>query len=345
MELLGAGAQATTADQEWDAFLETQPQTGFTQSSWWANFLLARGWDHFGITVNDDQRIVGGARVLRFEFAPKCFYYYIPEGPILPPDATDAEEVFRYVMDFLEEKRRKEDGTVSHVRLEPRWKEVPSYAAAFRQASDWLEPRNTLCISLRPSQEEILGAMKPKGRYNVGLARRHGVLVVEDTSREAIEQFWDIYQETVNRHVLHGKNLDYFLALIPYLKSLNRGSLFFTEYQGEKLASVLVIYGGPRATYFFGGSRNIHRHVMAPYLLHFEVMLKAKALGCQWYDMYGVAPLSKPDDPWTNISIFKRKFGGEEFNFVRSLDYIYEDSAYEDYRKRRRERYQRERSM
>jgi hypothetical protein len=58
-------------------------------------------------------------------------------------------------------------------------------------------------------------------------------------------------------------------------------------------------------------------------------MRDAKAAGCEWYDLWGVAPPDQPDHPWHLISQFKRKLGGVEVQFVPTLDYVYDDSAYE----------------
>ena len=70
---------------------------------------------------------------------------------------------------------------------------------------------------------------------------------------------------------------------------------------------------------------------MAPYLLHFEIMRKAKALGHQWYDLWGIAPANQPDHPWQSFTAFKAKFGGEEVHLVPTLDYVYDDAAYDRY--------------
>jgi lipid II:glycine glycyltransferase (peptidoglycan interpeptide bridge formation enzyme) len=337
------GAHDPGPESEWNAFLETQVEAGFMQSSWWAEFMLTRRWDHFGIAVSDDARIVGGARVMRYGPAPGTCYYYIPEGPVLPDRESDAEEVFQQVIGFIDERRKNENQTVSHLRLEPRWRELPSFVRGFQQAHDWMEPRDTLYCDLAVPECDLMARMKPKGRYNIGVARRYGVSVLEDVSRDGIEDFWAIYRETVARHELGGKKHDYFRALIPHLVSRGRGSLFFAEYEGERIATALVVFFGRRATYFFGGSRAIHRNVMAPYLLHFEIMRNAKKLGFQCYDLYGVAPLSKPNHAWANISAFKRKLGGQEISFVRSLDYIYDLQAYESYQRLRKARHSKKR--
>lgn len=54
-------------------------------------------------------------------------------------------------------------------------------------------------------------------------------------------------------------------------------------------------------------------------------------MGHEWYDLWGVAPKNEPDDPWHDISVFKRKFGGQELNLVPTLDYVYDPAAYDKY--------------
>jgi lipid II:glycine glycyltransferase (peptidoglycan interpeptide bridge formation enzyme) len=331
-------AQGSHRVDVWDQFLESsRPDIGFMQSSWWAAFLVTRGWGHFGTVFKDGEEILGGARVMTYAFAPgKCFYY-IPEGPVLPEDDADAEQLFQAVMEFINKKRRQDPRVVSHLRLEPRWAERPSFVHGCREAKSWIEPRHTLHIDLSLSETVILAQMKAKGRYNIGVARRHGVSVVEDRSPQGIGDFLELYDETFSRHSLHGKRTEYFQTLMAALAA-DHGSLFFAEYQGIRLATALVVYFGDRATYFYGGSRAAHRHVMAPYLLHCEVILKAKALGYRWYDFYGIAPQNQPDHRWANFSAFKRKFGGVELSFVPALDSIYDPSSYQEYRQRKSRR-------
>ncbi|MGI9492431.1 MAG: lipid II:glycine glycyltransferase FemX [Geminicoccaceae bacterium] len=318
----------------WDNFiLSSESDIGFMQSTWWADLMALRGWGHFGAVFRDGEEILGGARVLTRSFAPGKCYYYVPEGPVLPNDEADAKQLFEAFLAFIEQKRQQEPECVSHLRLEPRWTARPEFVQDCREARSWLEPRNTLHVDLRPSETDILAQMKPKGRYNIGVARKNGVSVIEDRSPDGLADFLDIYGETMSRHDLRGKSKGYFQDLMEILIDVDCGSIFFAEYRGLRLATVLVTFFGKRATYFYGGSRTLHRQVMAPYLLHFEAMLKAKSAGCHWYDFYGLAPKDKPTHRWANISAFKRKFGGRELSFVPALDFIHDQESYADYRR------------
>ena len=330
-----ANTPALSAWKEWDEFLERRPDTGFMQTSWWIDFRSIYEFEHFGATLRDENGLAGGAVILKFQHTEESCFYYIQDGPVLPPDKSDAEAVFEAVLEVIEERRKTEPCVVSHLRIEPRWLRVPDFVRGFRSvpplADHYLETRDTRCIDLGPCESVILAQMKPKGRYNIGVARRHGVSIVEDTSERGLADFHAIYEETAARQGMEAKPPDYFESLLALACPGNHASLFFAEYQGERLATALVLYFGPRATYFYGGSRTLNRHVMAPYLMHFEIMLKAKARGHERYDLWGIAPPNQPDHPWQNFSAFKAKFGGEEVHLVPTLDLVFDAGEYDRY--------------
>lgn len=326
---------ATDRWKAWDSFLEASPDSGFMQSSWWADFRATTGYQHFGVILKDRNGIIGGAVVMKLSYASGRCFYYIPEGPVLPADEAVAGEVFKAILEDIENRRKSEEETVSHLRIEPRWQRLPGFVCGFRTpalSDNYTEPRNTLCVDLRPSEDGILAQMKPKGRYNIRVAERHGVSIVEDTSEQGLADFLRMYEETTDRQGIGTMPPSYFRTLVSMLWALQRGSVFFAEYQGRRLAAAVVVYFGSRATYFFGGSLANDRHVMAPYLLHFEIMRRAKAMGHEWYDFWGVAPKNDPDNSWQGFSVFKRKFGGVEVNLVPTLDYVYDPAAYDRYR-------------
>jgi peptidoglycan pentaglycine glycine transferase (the first glycine) len=317
--------------QAWDEFLKLNTDMGFRQSSWYVTFM---GYDNFGTVLRDGDTIVGGAVILKRSFTPEKFFYYIPDGPVFLKSDSEAEQeqVFRAIMEFIERKRQNDQQVVSHLGINPLWEHMPSFVTEFQESSHYYGlPRNTQYINLSPSESAILTQMKPKGRYNIGVARRYGVLVTEDTSTQGIEDFLSICEETYARNNLGEVDRRYFHGLIPMFSTSVQGSVFFAEYQGVRLATALVVYFGRTATYWYGGSRAIHRNVMAPYLLQFEIMRKAKALGCRYYDLFGIAPQSKGHSSWTDFSIFKRKFGGQELRRVPTLEYIYDPAAYREW--------------
>lgn len=318
----------------WDRHVQACADSGFMQSSWWARFREPIGFDHFGVTLKHEGTIVGGALVSVWEYAPGHCFYYIQDGPLLPADdEAFARQVFEALMARIDTHRRAEPRRVSHLRIEPRWLHRPAFAQGFAEpgfGDPYREPRCTLCLDLALDDTALLAQMKPKGRYNIRVAERHGVTVVEDSSAAGLADFVRIVQRTARRQDIDAKPASYFRSMLALAQPPL--SLLFAQYQGRRLAAALVVRFGERATYFYGGSLALQRRVMAPYLLHFEAARRARAQGCRWYDLWGVAPLGAVDHRWQAISDFKRKFGGVEFAFVPTLDRVFDTHAYARFR-------------
>ena len=201
-----------------------------------------------------------------------------------------------------------------------------------------MEPRNTLMIDLTQTEKEILNQMKPKGRYNIKMAERHGVTVKIDTSKKAIDTFFLLHQQTAERNKFKGKSRHHFEHLIPLLQKTKHGAVFFAEMQGIPLACALMIFYGDRATYLFGGSSDEHRGKMAPYLLHWEVMRYSKKQGFKWYDLWGISPEKQREKhEWYGLTQFKKKFGGKPFHFIGAYDFVYNQKRYREFIKESKE--------
>jgi lipid II:glycine glycyltransferase (peptidoglycan interpeptide bridge formation enzyme) len=318
----------------WDRFLVSRrPDVGYKQSAWWPRVLSKRGRRTFEAVVGEtEDSILGGARVLVEPFARDKCCYYVPHGPVLPADPAEAKHVFAATMIAIHLQRQSEKGIVSHVRLEPHWQVKPEFVYGFREPRGWIDPRETLRVDLAQSGIAILEQMKPKGRYNVRLAARKGVTVVEDRSERGFADFLALYRETFDRHGLETHSVGYMQRLRDQTFPFDRGTIFFAEYRGQRLSTAFVLYHGDTATYKYGGSSMSHRNVMAPYLLHYEIMLQAKARGHAWYDFYGMAPTDAPDHRFAGFTAFKSKFGGTRVSWVRPLEYVYDEDAYSEWR-------------
>ena len=301
------------------------------QSSSWIRCRAGDGYEHLAIMLRDENHcLAGGAVVGRWGYGDNQAFYYIQEGPLLPADPELAEAVMNAVLARLEQHRRDDAAVVSHLRIEPRRSSWPAFAAAgfeppWRE-DRFREPRHTRCVDLRPSEDERLQAMKPKGRYNVRLARRHGVAVVEDNTERGLDDFLAIRDDTADRRDLKRKSRRYFTDMQTEFGP--RVQLHFAELAGRRLASALVVRFADRATYLYGGSLDERREVMAPYLLHHEIMNRMAAAGCTCYDFWGTSPPGQGAHDWDAISTFKRKFGGTEVAHVPTLDHIYDRAAY-----------------
>ena len=303
------------------------------QSFFWTDFKRQTGWDTYKIGVFEGDVLVGGTVAYKFDFSKTKNFIYIPGGPVLPYEDDKAEEYFHGLMGELDSVvDLKGDQRTTHVRIEPRCAKEPTFFSKFRKAPYNMEPRNTMMLDLSKSKEELLSQMKPKGRYNIKVAERSNVQVMIDDSEVGIQDFLKLYETTTDRNKFEGKDDRYFYNLITHLFKSEQGHLFFAVVDQKVVATALVVFYGDRATYFFGASANEDREKMAPYKLHWEIALFAKQQGYKWYDFWGVAPLDADSSHgWHGLSQFKRKFGGEEFEFVGAYDFVYNPKLYREF--------------
>jgi lipid II:glycine glycyltransferase (peptidoglycan interpeptide bridge formation enzyme) len=201
-------------------------------------------------------------------------------------------------------------------------------------------------LDLRPSLEKILAAMKPKWRYNVGLAARKGVRVRQsnfETSGEGfnadIETFYRLLRETAARDGIAIHGFEYYRTLFSHIReysaSVSSGPrpearLYLAEYQGETLAAIVTLFRGREGVYLYGASSNSRRNFMAPYALQWKAIGDAKAAGCTEYDFFGIPPGDdEKDHPMAGLYRFKTGFigggeaGGRIIHRPGSWDYAY----------------------
>lgn len=317
---------------QWEKLVKNNPASGYMQSFWWAEFQNLIGWETYKIGIFEKNKLMGGAIVAKYSHYKNKTILYIPEGPVLPYDKPIAEQMFHLLItevdkiaDFSEKKLS------SHLSIEPKLETVPSYFSRFQKASIDRQPVKNLLLNLNLSEVEILKQMKPKGRYNMKVAQKHQVKIYKMDPQDGITDFLKLYRKfnKINRE--DKKDKSYFEGLVYVLSQTKTAQFFFGKYKNQLLTSALVIYFGNTATYLFGASSNKYSNVMAPYLLHWEIIKDAKKQGYKWYDWYGLSPdESDTNHPWNGFSIFKQKFGGKEIKYIGAYDFVYNKKLYKE---------------
>ncbi len=317
--------------QTWDQFSQNHPHSCFMQSWAWANLRELEGYRTFryGLFVQTDAdgsqfglKLVGGGIFYLFLALGKPNWLYVPGGPLLGDDYGTAGIAL-----LLHEAQTiaQQWGAVG-VRLEPLRPTKPVWFPDTIRAPADLLPQETLCIDLTPPEAAILGQMRPKGRYNIGLSQRHGVTVEFSTKDQTIPQFFDVFYDTVQRQKFFGEPYGFFIKLCQTLFRAGMAEIALARYEGEVLAVLLAVYWGERCTYLYGGRLEKNRHVMAAYGLQWATMQRAKARGCKVYDFYGYS--DNPRHNYYRFSRFKRQFGGQVTHTIGGQDILlYEQLA------------------
>lgn len=183
-----------------------------------------------------------------------------------------------------------------------------------------VSPPATLILDLTKSEEQLLNEMHEKTRYNIRLAERKGVVV---SQLQNFDEFWKLMEETAKRDTFRTHEKNYYQTMVETLQSEPcKIELWAATWQGKTLAAGIWIYFGDTVTYLHGASSSEDRNVMAPYLLHWEVMRDAKKRGCKTYDFWGIAPQKKiaGTESWGGITRFKTGFGGAVVEYPGTYD-------------------------
>lgn len=233
----------------------------------------------------------------------------VPRGPLF----EDVESLER-IMSEIEKYGKKEKAVF--VRLSP-FKNLTAHRSPLTATKYDHQPQTSLVIDLEQTEEDILRQMKPKGRYNIKVAQKHGVSIA---SMENVDDFYELLNVTGSRDGfgIHPKR--YYQKMID--KMPKNAKLLLALHHNKVIAGGLFIYLDDWGIYYYGASDNHHRNVMAPYLIQWEAMREAKRRGCKRYDFLGIAPEGAQNHPWKGVTDFKKKFGGTVKNYPIAQDMV-----------------------
>lgn len=313
------------ADPAWDDVAGACPESGFMQSTAWAAFKRSEGFLTRRYGLVQDGHILGGATLYVYTGGGAEGLVLCPEGPVLPwGDLPAARDGLRKIIGAAREFAEECGGL--GLRIEPHLSPpAPAVLRNWSRAPVDLTPADTLVLDLTLGGDAFRKQMTPKGRYNVGIAERHGVSVRESSDTSEIARFFALFQDTSRRQGFYAEPYGFFVNLVNTLFAPGLASLFIAEANGETLGVVMAVFYGRRATYLYGGSSLQRRETMPNYAIHMAVARAAEQRGCVEYDLYGYDPHGLPDHLYAGISRFKRQFGGSPRSGIGAHDLLFYD--------------------
>ena len=193
--------------------------------------------------------------------------------------------------------------------------------------------KHTFWLNLEKSEEELLAGMKSKTRYNIRLAKRKGVEIVEDSSDKGFETYWKLMKETTDRQEFYAHGKDYHQKMWQIMSKSGQAHLFKAVFEKEVLTTWVVFKLNETLYYPYGASSRKRREMMASNLMMWEMILFGKREGCKKFDMWGsLGPKASQKDPWYGFHKFKEGYGGDLIEFVGSWDLVISPLFYLLYR-------------
>jgi len=321
------------------------------QSAFWARFKSEFGWTAERLNPPAGPWKDQSISVLVRKIGPGLSLAYVPLAPPLPAlvgstdhaadDPRFGESLAHELVELgrnVRKSLRDAGGGANDpicVRFDLPWpSEIlpPESVRRLVRAPVDVQPASTVIVDLRQAEDEVLGGMHKKNRYNIRLSERKGVTVRRGAESE-LRPWYDLYRETAIRDRITIHPFRYYERLMQ----LSSGdpevalALYIAEFEGAMLAGIIVARFGERATYLYGASSDAHRNLMPNYALQWTAIRDARAAGASSYDLFGIPPADDPKHPMHGLYRFKVGFGGSIVHRAGSWDVVLSPARYRVY--------------
>lgn len=301
----------------------------FLQSDIWGSFRETQGWlAHRANGILVLERPVPFGRSLLYSpevtAKPEILLDLLPSIK----DIAERRKSIVYRLELLVDKQEE---------LAERWRVAMGYSG-FVPGFETIQPADRHIVRLS-DDAAMLANMKQKGRYNIRIAEKNGVLVRESTAKSLkgdIEIFYSLMKQTSKRENFQTRSQKYFQDLAETLYRHNCGRVFVATYQNQPLAASIITHYEGLAGYLYGASSREHKDVMAPYAMHWAAMQWATSQNANAYDLLAISPQTSNEPGKTTvrkhkfdgITRFKQQFGGEDIRLLGTWDLVLNPSWY-----------------
>jgi len=183
----------------------------------------------------------------------------------------------------------------------------------------------TFWIDLTKSEEELLKGFTPKTRYNIRLAQKNGVKVVEDSSNRAFGKYLELTKETVQRQGFYAHTRRYHELMWKHLRPSGIAHLLTAIYKNQIITTWIVFVWKDFLYYPYGASSDKYKNVMANNLIMWEAIRFGKKLGLKTFDLWG-------REPGKGFTRFKEGYNPKVIEFLGTWDLVINKPLYWLYR-------------
>ena len=313
--------------------MATHPEASFLQSWYWGDFYTAlgnpssraelatgRGKIHRTGFYTDGQ--LAGVMLSIVETAKRARYLTVPGGPII--DWDDKGMIKAFVSEI---KRIAKNEKCVFVRVRPQL-EANEFSKkifsdyGFRNAPIHLHAELTSQLDITKSEEKILAGMRKTTRYEIKKAISQGVKITNSADQRDIDKFYELQLKTAKRQGFVPFSYKFLYGQFKIFSEANKVLLYSAEREDKLLAQAIIIFYGKEAVYHYGASTEDGRKYPGAYLVQWEAIKEARKRGMARYNFWGVSPPHNKKHRFYGISIFKRGFGGKDFEYLHAQDLV-----------------------
>ena len=282
----------------------------FLQTKEWMEFQKSLGREVFDFSSDSIE-----ANIIRYDMPFRKNYLYIPHGPIFNFNEIEGglKNKLAEFINYL--KKLGEESNSIFAKIEPLNGSVMEllYGYGFKKSKKEIQPSKTIIVNLKASEEELLSLMHHKTRYNIKVAEKNNLVLSGDGS---VDDFWKLLKQTSEKDKFSPHEKQYYEKLLSFFTADEiKTELFFIKHENKHIAGMITLTYGDTAYYLHGAMDREYRSMMAPYLLHWEVMKLFKAREYMFYDFWGI-----DSKKWPGVTRFKLGWGGNQVEYPGSFD-------------------------
>lgn len=260
-----------------------------------------------------------GNEVIRFPFG-QLTLHKIPKTKYKVGIFVKGPKPTKKILEELKRLGKKEN--LIFIKLEPNAKNDEKLINLLKEAGavpgKTLFTPTTFWIDLSKSEDDLIRGFHSKTRYNIRLAQKKGVEVIEDNSRKAFERYIELTRKTVERQDFYAHNEKYHRLLWETLHEKMENpiaSLLVAKYRGEIITAWIVFVWKDTLYYPYGASSDKYKNVMANNLMMWEAIRFGKKLGLKTFDLWG-------REPGKGFTRFKEGYNPEVVEFLGTWDLV-----------------------
>lgn len=316
-----------TNKKTWEEFVLAKNETNFLQSWSWGEFHKALGKIIHRTGFYEKEKLVG-VMLSIIETAKRGKYLTVPGGPLIDWGNKDLINAFTQPAKTI----AKENNCV-FVRIRPQLKSDDFSRNLFKnlgfiKAPMHLHAELTSQLDITKSEGELMAQMRKTTRYEVKKAMKENIKIIMSTNPSDIKKFYDLQIETSKRQKFVPFSYKFLFEQFKAFTENGDVLLYRAEFENKLLAQSFIIFYGREAVYHYGASTDEGRQHPGAYLIQWEAIKEAKERGMTRYNFWGVSPIDKTDHRFAGLSLFKRGFGGEDFQYLPAQDLIINKPKY-----------------
>jgi lipid II:glycine glycyltransferase (peptidoglycan interpeptide bridge formation enzyme) len=311
----------------WEGFLKNHPEANFLHSWFWGEFQKSLGRKISRIGFIDSNEIAG-IMFSYIETSKRGRFLVVPGGPII--DWKDKKQIDLFVQSIR--KIAGENGCI-YVRVRPQLQNDTFSREIFKKngfinAPMYLHAELTSQLDITKSEDEMLSSMRKATRYEVKKALKTGIVIEDTYNEKTVDKFIKLQAETALRQKFVPFSKEFLISQFEIFINNGLAKLYTAKYNGKILAQAFIIFYGKEAVYHYGVSSEEGRRYPGAYLIQWEAIREAKRRGLTRYNFWGVSPYDSKDHRFSGLSLFKRGFGGQDFQYLQAQDLIIQHYKY-----------------